>query len=268
MENKTGALPATTNPPNTWIAYVQQVSGASYQHTSGAEARTFLGYSHATHVGLKSELSAGGFFKNIVGPDFSMQFAPLVGGKKDKSWGDKWEWRKGNISLRCIGKKEDFVFSQADLTSFSPVGSLSAAKTVKTSLDNDKSIMLAAETKYKTITEAKKQIWREYSTKQTEINAPKFSVKATKYVHINASDINMGSAKSLKMNGGTISLEATSIKIKGKINLGGVAIPDFATAAQLAKLEANLAAQELAITALKAKGQAMRARSLSLMLPT
>lgn len=273
-------MPSTNNSqsttvPDPWYiqlaSYKDGVKGAAYSHASGVELKTFMGWTKTVILGVKSEIVLGGSVSTLLGgaikttvcADWNIQ----KGLKKDTSWGNKREWRKGDISLRCIGKKEDFVFSEAELISFSPEGSFSAAKVEKTNLDKLKSTALARDTQYNTIKEAKKQIWREFSTKQTEINAPKFSVKATKYVHINASDINMGSAKSFKMNGGTMSLEATSIKIKGKINLGGVAIPDFATAAQLAKLEANLAAQELAITALKAKGQAMRARSLSLALP-
>jgi hypothetical protein len=267
MENKTGALPAPPKAPNTWIAYVQKVSGASYQHTSGAEAKTFLGYSHATHVGLKSELSAGGFFKNIVGPDFSMQFAPRVGGKKDKSWGDKREWRKGDISLRCIGKKEDFVFSQADLTSFSPVGSFSAAKTEKTRLDNDKSVNLAQTKKLETIRDAVAQIHNDFSNIR-EISTSTLKLNATVSAKINATALDLAAGQSLSLKGAKIDIAAPSVNVKGKVSLGGIAIPPLATAAQLTKLQAKLTAQNAKITALKAQGAALYAKAMTQLLPT
>lgn len=267
MENKSSA-PVTPKAPNTWISYVQKVSGASYQHTSGAEAKTFLGFSHATHVGLKSEVTMAGLFKNIVGPDFSMQFAPLVGGKKDRSWGDKREWRKGDISLRCIGKKEDFVFLKEEFTKLSDTESFTAAKKEKTRLDTIKTTNLAKEVQQKTIDEAKKQMYREFTSTIHEINAKKFQLNVARAAQIKANKLDVGAVQALSLTGSRIKLAAPTVKILGKINLGGIAVPDLATAAQLAKLEAVLLAQEAAITALKLKGQAMRARSLSMMLPT
>ena len=276
-EAKISTVPGVKTPPlpDPWYVTMAKKTygptGATYTTAAGVEAKTFLGWTNTSILGIKSEQVFGGTVSTVMGgvlrtslcADWNVQ----RGLKKDTSWGNKKEWRKGEISLRCIGKKEDFVFSKGELTNLGPGDKFDLAKRNRTNLAADNVTNLANATRIGTVNSAIAQIHDEFS-KIREISTSTLKLNATASAKIAAAKLDIGAVKSLSLKGASISIAAPSVDVKGKVSLGGIAVPNLATAAQLAKLKAKLAAQELAITALKAKGQALRVRSLSLMLPT
>ncbi len=265
----------TTPAPDPWYvqiaSYKDGVKGATYAHASGVELKTFMGWTKTVILGVKSEIVIGGSVSTLMGgaikttlcADWNIQ----KGLKKDTSWGNKREWRKGDISLRCIGKKEDFVFSQDDLTRFSPVGSFTAAKTAKTRVDNERSTNLAQTIKLETVRDAVAQIHNEFSNIR-EISTSSLKLNATASANIKAASLDLAAVNALSLKAASVDIAAPSVNVKGKVSLGGVVIPNLATAAELAKLQAKLSAQNAKIIALKAQGAALYAKAMTQLLPT
>lgn len=247
-EAKIQTVPAggITPPPDPWYVTMAKKTygptGATYTTAAGVEAKTFLGWTNTSILGIKSEQVIGGKVSTIMGgvlrtslcADWNIQ----RGRKKDTSWGDKTEWRKGDITLRCFGKKVDFITQ--DETQFM------LNDQAFNSLSKTEYLNLAGHTDYKKNIQ---QVAEDYKQNVAALRTDAQDIVNQAGSLESCGNIIKQTASRMDLQGLDVGIEAVAAveisalktKLTGSVALGGVNVPNPKIAKQLAKLNAALA---------------------------
>lgn len=240
---------------NGWVKMTSKLQGGTITNTAGVEVNNFAGWTSSVTLGLKSDLVIGSYifpayYKCTIGGDYSMQ----RGQKKDKSWGDKNEWRKGGITLRLNGEKKEFATNKNEEFQ---LGEKVINSNKKTSLVN-----LLSEDFFRNKEYTKVQEYNKIVKEQTVIafNVERTAKSDTEYAtgqkRMLSANLDVGVVDSIITSATRYKLKASQVQIKGTIELGGVVIPNPSLAAKLAKAEAARAAAAAKMDILIAKAKA------------
>ncbi len=236
--SKLGDFSNLTTGFNGWLKITSKLQGGTITNTAGIEVKNFAGWTSSVTMGLKSDLVIGSYFlpasyKFTLGGDYSMQ----RGEKKDKSWGDKTEWRKGNISLRCLGVKKDFI--NKDATEFvlneivynklSKVSSVSYFKTEE--FEKEKKLV---NDEYNEIVRKKNETVESMLT-----SSERYIATATEKMELLGEITDIAAVEAIHLEATQLKASAQNVKISGKINLGGFTIPNPEVAAKVTKAKAQ-----------------------------
>jgi len=255
--SKAGEFSNLTTAFNGWLKITSKLQGGTITNTAGIEVKNFAGWTSSVTMGLKSDLVIGSYifpasWKCTIGGDYSMQ----RGTKKDKSWGDKHEWRKGNISLRCLGVKKDFITK--DETKFNLTDKI---------FNNFKKISKVSMSKTENFGTKIDDIIKQHDTIANQINTSAVSVEetakeletiATDNMKLLAKQTSLEAVSKLTAEAMTIKLSAPKMQLNGVIKLGGVAIPNPTITAKVAAAEAVRAAAEVKLNAMLLAAEARK----------
>lgn len=260
--SKAGDFSNLTTGFNGWLKITSKLQGGTITNTAGVEVKNFAGWTSSITMGLKSDLVIGSYYfpasyKCTIGGDYSMQ----RGEKKDKSWGDKNEWRKGNISLRCLGVKKDFITqdeNQFNLTN-------SVFNKLKKFDANYMSGASNFGTKIDAIVKDHNEIAKKINTTASDVEetAKKHQMTATNKMNIISMQTSIEAVNNIIGEAVTMKYSASLIKLNGVIKLGGVAIPNPTIATKVAAAEAARVAAEAKLSLLIAQAETKKAAILA-----
>ncbi len=189
------------------------------------------------------------------------------GEKKDKSGGDKNEWRKGNITLRLLGKKKEFSTDDEDTFKMCQRFRSNFKKETVCNFLSRENFTVAT---VKDLASAYKTTKNEHEEnianfKRTTRN---YESTITGYKKDLARAMDIGAADTISVAASALKFEGLNIELKGKIALGGMSIPDPSITSKVikaqAKSEALLAKLDALINAAAAKKQAIEAKEAAL----
>jgi len=236
--SKAGEFSNLTTAFNGWLKITSKLQGGTITNTAGIEVKNFAGWTSSVTMGLKSDLVIGSYifpaaWKCTIGGDYSMQ----RGTKKDKSWGDKNEWRKGNISLRCLGVKKDFIndntekfmLNEVVYNNLSKVSSVSYFK--KDTFDAKTN---AVQAEYDKIVGEKNEIANKILT-----SSANYIATATEKMELLGDIAEIAAVQAISLEAIKLKASAQTVNISGTIKLGGVTIPNPAVAAKVTKAKAE-----------------------------
>ncbi len=271
--SKPGDFSNLTTGFNGWLKITSKLQGGTITNTAGIEVKNFAGWTSSVTMGLKSDLVIGSYFlpasyKFTLGGDCSMQ----RGEKKDKSWGDKNEWRKGAITLRLNGEKKEFATKNDE---HFQLGEKIINSNKKTKLINLLSEEFFVKKTYEKHGEVNAIINAQEKILSDSIRTTKSDkIYATESMKMLGGNITIDSVKDIIQQSNYYKVEALKLDLKGKIDLGGIVIPNAAIAAKLAAAEAKrniaigqmnlmLAAAEAKLAVLEAAEKAREAKEIA-----
>jgi hypothetical protein len=223
---------------NGWLKMTSKLQGGTITNTAGVEVKNFAGWTSSVTLGLKSDLVIGSYilpasYKFTLGGDCSMQ----RGQKKDKSWGDKNEWRKGGITLRLNGEKTDFVTKNDEQFQLGEKIINSNKKTRLVNLLSQDFFVKKEYTKTAEVNAIIKQQEEIVSVSTRTVQHD--NAYATQTMKMLGRDMSIAAVNEIIQQANILKVNALKVDLKGTINLGGIAIPNAALAAKLAAAEAK-----------------------------